>query len=204
MARLLGRFVHESPEWREARRWRVGGSEIGVVCGFSPHQTADRLLVDKLSGAFTEATDAQLRGQCLEPGIEAWTAAKYGLAIDHDLDGTYVSDARNWQLYNPDGITPDGWLLEFKTTNDRSEVAGWGRAGTDQVPLHHAAQVQWGLGVLGLDRAALVVLYGAHNGRVGLGFAKYTIRFDPAVFAALTDTGLRFIDRLNEAKGLDQ
>ena len=200
MARLLGRYVPNSTEWHELRRWRIGGSEIGAVCGLSPWQTPDQLMAAKLTKARQPVSNAMLRGTLLEPGVAAWAEAKYGLTIDHDLDGTYVHDDHDYALYNPDGITGDGLLLECKTTSNRCAEQGWGRAGTDQVPLTYAAQVQWGLGVLGLDRAVLVVLAGAHEGRPNLAFARYIIRRDPDLFAALLDQAAAFITRLDSAR----
>ena len=113
---------------------------------------------------------------------------------------TYVHDEHPWALFNPDGIAVDGVLVEAKTTADRANDRGWGRAGNGSVPAHYEAQVQWGLGILGLDRCLLAVLHGATNGRPDLNVARYRITADPAAFAFLLRRGQAFLEDLNQAK----
>ena len=202
MARLLGRFAPDSPEWHEARRWRVGGSEVGQVMGWSPFGTRDDLLAAKLAGTDPDRqpTAAQRRGTILEPAILAWGADVYGYTYDPERVGTWLHDTFDWALFNPDGVTTDGVLIEAKTTSDRSTERGWGRAGTDAIPLHYRAQVTYGMGLLGLDVAHLIVCHGATNGRADLGFARYVVGFDRALFTRLLAAALNFHHDLATAR----
>ena len=203
MSKPLGTFAPDSPAWHDARRWRIGGSEIAQVCGQSPWGTADDLLAAKLAGpdATRRPSKAQERGTALEPAVLAWVCAREGLDLDPVASAaTYVHPDLDWALYNPDGIDRGGALIEIKTTADRCAERGWGKARTDQIPAHYAAQVQWGMGVLGLDRCVLGVLHGATNGRPDLDLAVYRIGFDADLFRLLTGFGRRFIDRLNLAR----
>ena len=71
---ILGTWTPNTPEWREARRWRVGGSEIGPICGWSHYSnvTRETIMAEKLNGSHVEETPAMLRGNLLEPGIVRW------------------------------------------------------------------------------------------------------------------------------------
>lgn len=202
MARILGTYGPHSVEWHAARRWRLGGSEIAQACGWSPHGTRDQLIARKLAGTITDPTAAQERGTYLEPSVLAWAAHRLGVDLDRQAsDTTYLHDQHDWASYNPDGITTSGdLLLEIKTTADRSTDRGWGRAGTAQIPLHYACQLEWGLGILGLDRAVLAVLHGATNGRPDLGLAVYRYTARPDRFAALIQRGSAFITDLTDAR----
>lgn len=197
--RLLGRWADQSPEWYAARRWRIGGSEIGQVMGWSPFGTADDLLASKLNPTERPPTKAQLRGTLLEPAVLAWGTAAKGYAYDEAHAGTWRHGLFDWALYNPDAVTTDGLLIECKSTADRSTDTGWGRAGTSQVPLGYAAQAQWGMAVLDLPETRLLVIHGATNGRPDLAFAEYRIKADKAMQTRLLAAGLRFHQQLMAA-----
>lgn len=199
MARILGSAPPSSAAWHAMREGRIGGSTIAVVCGWSPFQTRDQLLADMAAGGSHEIHSKAIdRGNALEAAIADWLAADKGLTYDTEASSaTYQHDTLDWAIYNPDRLTIDGLLVEVKTCHDRNTDAGWGRAGTDRVPLHYAAQVQWGLGILGLERAILTVLHGATNGRPDLQRADYQLRHDPDAYQFMLGKAGRFIDELN-------
>lgn len=200
----IGCWEPDSPEWLQARRNRVGGSEIGVICGWSPYPdaTRQRLLHRKLGLLEEKPTSRAMdRGKRLEAPVIGWLADRHKLAVDMQASSsTYTSPQCDRWLYNPDaiGVTASDTLvlLEAKTTSDRSADHGWGKAGTDKVPLHYAAQCQWGMGVLGIDVCYLGVLNGCLNGRPNLDFATYTLRFDPGVFAYMCGEADDFLAEL--------
>ena len=203
-ARLLGHWPDGSPEWHEARRWRIGGSDIGQIMGWSPFGTRDDMLTAKLSGPDPDRvpTKAQMRGTLLEPAILAWGEQVHGYRYDETRRGTWLHGVFNWALFNPDAVTTDGLLIECKSTADRSTDRGWGRAGTDHVPLHYRAQVTYGMGILGLDAAHLIVLHGATNGRPDLAFCRYRVPFDRPLFNRLLAAGLAFHNDITAARNL--
>ena len=203
-ARILGTWVPNSPEWLQARIGRIGGSDVATICGWSPWTTRAQLLDDKLGTPTRRAMSAAMdRGNRLEAPIIGWLLDRHGLTLDPDASvATWVDAADDRLLYNPDGITTEGVLLEAKTTGDRSAERGWGRAGTDQVPQYYKAQVTWGMGLLGLDRCHLGVLHGATNGRPDLAFATYTITYDSTLFTFIKYHVLGFLTELNQAKEL--
>lgn len=187
-ATKIGSWSADDPEWHAARAGRIGGSDVGVLMGWSPYQTRWDLLQHKAGGEGPKVTKAMKRGNYLEPAIAAWLADEAGVTYDPEYVGTWVDNEIDWRLYNPDAVTTDGRLCEFKTTSVRDAEHGWGRAGTAQVPLTYAAQCQWGLGILGLKECILAVLSGAPR----FEFAKYRIKYDPAAFAYLTEQAERF------------
>ncbi len=199
----IGHLAEHSEEWHVARRYRVGGSDVGVIMGWSMWDTPESLAAKKLLGERSETTPRQQLGHDAEPMLAAWLARKLGYPIDTE-PGTWADDVG---VANPDAIvegdpslgeTPKV-IAEFKTVNDRATELGWGRAGTDQIPLTYAAQIQWYMGMTGASLCHLVALAGATNGRIGLHVAHYKIAADPAVFAHLYTAAAEWLHtHLNE------
>lgn len=200
MATAIGQWEPGSADWLSARRWRLGGSDIGAVVGWSPFDTRADLLFRKAYGGEVPASNAMVRGTLLEPAVMTYAASR-GFVADPDLAGTYVSDEHDWMLANPDGITADGVLVEAKAPRVRGD--GWGRGGTAQIPAHYLAQVTWYCGVLGLDRWVLAVI-ATKQSAIGPDFdmALYKGRFSPALFAGLTKHGQRFMDELADERSV--
>ena len=192
MARLLGTWPDNSPEWHEARRWRIGGSEVGAICGLSPYETRDGLLEHKLSGTVTPPTEAMKRGHWAEPYLRAMLADR-GI-IGRGEGGTWVADEADWALANPDDVSLDDELLEYKCHRTRD---GYGRGGTNQIPAHELAQVTWYCGILGLDRWVLAVHATKPD---GFDDAVYRGRFDPDLYRLLTRKAADFMADLNDAR----
>lgn len=183
-AHKLGEWSADDPAWHNARAGRIGGSDVGVILGWSPFVTRDELLRRK-AGLLPpqRLSKAMARGNYLEPAVAAWLADEAKVTYDDTYRGTWVDDRDDWMLYNPDAVTTDGRLCEFKTTATRSAEHGWGRAGTADVPLTYAAQVQWGMGILGMTDCLFAVLSGAPK----FEFARYRVRFDRAIFTYLRE-----------------
>lgn len=191
-ARKIGEWTPADEEWHEARRFRVGGSEIGALMGWSPFQTRADLKAEKLGQVTRRKSKAMARGNYLEPSIAAWLADELGVTYDESYRGTWVDDEHDYLAYNPDAVTTDGALCEFKSTAVRDEEHGWGRAGGSKVPLMYSAQVVYGMGILGLKECHLAVISGAPR----FEFAKYHIKFDPITFAYLRGQARQFIEQL--------
>lgn len=201
-ATLAGSWPDHSPEWNAARAGRVGGSDIGAVIGVSPWQSRTDLLHRKAGLLEPQKhTAAMSRGHALEPVIIDHLLAKLDDTLDDAMSGTWVEDRF---VYNPDGVTTHGVLLEAKTTSDRCREKGWGRAGTDHVPDTYLAQVTWGCGLLGIEEWHLCVLHGATNGRPDLGFAHYKGRLDIDLYAALRAEATRFITDLDQLVSIQE
>lgn len=162
----LGSWPDGSPAWLEARRSRIGGSDIAAIMGLSPWCSPWQLWHRKRGSIDDKpSSDLMEAGHYVEPAAASWYA-------DHHLPegtwlrntGTWTHRDRDWQLANPDRLIVDNphserhpvGVLEIKyTPNNASQ---WGRDGTDNPPPHYWAQVQWYMDVFGVEWADVAVL----------------------------------------------
>lgn len=200
-ARLLGTWADRSPEWLAARQHTVGGSEVGVIMGFSPFSTREQLMQQKLGVAEPlPMTDAMERGIYLEDGVRRWLLDKHGWELDPvRSNGMWVDSDNEHYSYNADGMTMTDQLLEIKVPRERSAEHGWGRAGakSDQVPLTYAAQAIWGLGLWGVEYC--------HFGTLSAnpwGFAQYRVKFDQKKYDKLRFAADEFLSELEELRAI--
>lgn len=205
-ARDLGCFVPDSPEWYAERQYRVGGSDIGAICGWSPYADREAIMRHKLEFQTPpeKLSKGKDRGNRLEAAVLSWMQDKVG-AGELETGHTYVDADRDWMLFNPDALTvvkEKRVIFEAKTTAEESVENMWGRAGTDKFPLGYQAQCTWGMGILGYEMAYLGVLHGTKNGRPDLGFSLYKIKFNQDLFDKLVLKGQEFIDEMYERKDL--
>lgn len=196
-ARLLGNWPDRSPEWLAARKGRIGGSDLGALLGWSQYKTPADLAAEKLGKLPLDAAPpsvAQERGIYCEDAIRRWVGDRCQFTWDPAMVGTWVDADDDRLLVNPDGVSTDGYLLEAKTCAVRDAEHGWGRAGTDRIPLSYSAQTVWGMGILGLEHAVVGVLSGAPT----FGFSLYRVDFDQETFDYLRARAVAFLDSLNE------
>ncbi|MGW6499389.1 YqaJ viral recombinase family protein [Nonomuraea angiospora] len=189
-ARRLGRFRPDSRRGRKERRGRLGGSSIAAVIGKSPWASPySEWALQKGLVKPEPSNEQQRRGHYLEPGILAWFADQHP-EFRVRRGGTYVNLDRGYQLGSPDGLCfQDGVLVEgveIKTDAD-AYGSGWGRPGTDEVPIYYRVQVVWYMDVFGVKRWRFVLL----DGR--LSFSEYVIEYDPAEAAILRDAAEDFL-----------
>lgn len=201
-ARLIGWWEPGSPQWHEARRTRVGGSEVAPILGLSPWDSYFSLWHRK-RGAIgdIEETEDMRWGKRLEaPVCDEFADRHPELVIERA--GTYVHPQRDWQLANPDRLglhTESGEIVVVEAKVARFDDE-WGEEGTDQIPLHYRAQVRWYLDTFGIERAYVPVLIG------GSEFREYEVKHDPseaegirvaveAFLATIHDNVLPDIDR---------
>lgn len=143
----------------EAKRVTVGSSDVPAILGLSPWRQpveAWAQLVGLLPRYTVDANAEQRRGHIIEPALVAHYAREHGVTL---VPGPPISEpavvaSDGWRSCRPDATTPDGRLVVEAKTTRRWE--GWGPSGTDQVPVHYAAQVAWQLSVLDAERGAVV------------------------------------------------
>lgn len=203
--KILGIYQTGSPEWHAARRWRIGGSDIGAVMGWSPWKTRNDLLHAKREDIAQKRrpSPAETAGTLLEPSILEWGTTTYGYAYDEDASAaTWVNNHHDWILYNPDSITTDGIIVECKTTSNCCPQNGWGTPETNQIPQNYMAQVQWGMLTTGLQQAHLILLHGAINNKPCLGFRRYIIPACNQTQQQLFASGKEFHTQLTQKQPL--
>lgn len=161
-ADLVGRYEANSPDWHEARRNKIGGSQVGTIAGLnkweSPY-TAWAKFTGKISDEIPD-NSAMEWGRRLEAVvIDKFRDEHPEFFVISDA-GTWVNKNRPYQIANPDALLEgDGSLkvLEIKTARYPDD---WGPSGSgpDGVPPYYLTQVQWYMSCLDLDMAYVAVL----------------------------------------------
>lgn len=192
-AQLLGSFAPGTPEWAAVRSGLVvTATEAAAIVGLSPWRSPLSLWHEKAGTVSAETvvpTAAMRWGTRLEPVIADAFAEGHPELLVHET-GTWANLARDWQRATPDRIitSPDGRppaLLEIKTSRYGD---GWGKTGTDHVPVTYRCQVVWQLDTLGLDVAHVAVLV------AGQDYREYTIRRDEDEAVFLREAAAAFLD----------
>ena len=192
VAELVGHFEPGSQEWHAARAEGLGGSEIAAVLGLSPFESRFSLWHRKagLAGP-VEETEQMRAGKYFEPGIAQWFADEHPeLQVRHM--GTWRNRERPWQIANPDRSAKgaDGYeVVEIKNVHD---LDGWGKPGTDEVPVYYRAQVLWYLDVLGLSRARIAIAI------AGCKFAEYVVPYSANEAGIMRREAVEFLRTVRE------
>lgn len=198
-ATLLGTWEPGSEPWHEARRNRLGGSEIAAVLGLSPFESRFSLWHRKRGAVGqVEETNEMRWGKLLEPLIKGEFEQRFPDWYVVDT-GTWVHDERPWQLGNPDALLyrdftgdPPAAILETKLSMFGD---GWGEDRTDEVPPHVRTQCIWYGDTLGIDVVHVCVLIA-----VGLEPRTYTLTWEPDEAELLRTAGEQFLDEV--ARGI--
>jgi putative phage-type endonuclease len=160
----------------------IGGTDISAIIGVNPWRSPVDVWAEK-TGRGVPAPDnpAMRAGRLLEPVIAQMYSEDTGLTVTRGLPEIRKEGVLIGHL---DGlVAAAGRVWEAKTARTGD---GWGAPGTDDVPLHYAAQVQWYCGLSELPAADVAVLIG------GSDFRIYHLRADAALFAEMRDAALRF------------
>ena len=179
----------ERKEWLEARSKTIGGSDISVIAGVNKYKTRVGLYNEKVLGITDEfeGNNATYWGKKLE-GIVVDEIIKANGLDENFIQ--YYDDVASDIIYNekyplahysPDAIFDDNetpMIIEAKTTSVFN-AKEWGDIDTEDIPAPYWYQVQWGMGILDIDKALVGVLIG------GQTFKCYTIKRDKAVFKEL-------------------
>jgi putative phage-type endonuclease len=171
-ALLRGRFADGSPEWHEARRSVIGGSEVGSIMGVNSFESRYVLWYRKAGylGQAEEIANPLFEwGHRLEP-VVAEKFADMHPEFDVQVSGSWVHQDRPWHGANPDRLLAvryqyDDWdgkpafetldveaVLEIKTS-----MSGYGWE-NDMCPVKYVLQLRWYMECFGLDYGYLVVL----------------------------------------------
>jgi predicted phage-related endonuclease len=101
-----------------------------------------------------------------------------GQFVFKDVDGLPIGGTPDY-LSSNDVPT----VIEIKTAG---RSAGWGDAGTDQIPAQYLTQVMHYMGLLGMPLAHVAALIGGNDFRV------YNVAFDRELFSSMLDTARKF------------
>lgn len=184
---VLGWFEPGTPDWHAARAAGIGGSEIAAVMGISPYESRFSLWHRKQGLiAPVEESEEMFWGKVHEPGIAARFASLHPWLVKPEP--TYARHERPWQIANPDRqvyrTDRPNELLEIKTARDDH---GWGRTGTDDIPVHYRAQCLWYLDVTGARVCHVAVLI------AGSEYREYVVDYDETDALAMREAGAEFM-----------
>lgn len=174
-------------DWLAARAGGIGGSDLHAILGDSPFSTAWALWARREGLIDADERDEERRdwGHVLEDAvarrwarIEACTVRRVGMVADPVHPWRRASIDR---VVLAPGSRRAVAVLECKTTSERS-----GFQDEDDLLARYEAQLQWYLGITGLEHAHLAVLIGGQELR------QWTVAADPDRYAALCDAADRF------------
>lgn len=162
-------------EWLEARRKGMGGSDISAVLGWSIYRTPWDVWCEKTKVKTweDENSEAAQLGVMLEPYLREQAGTIVGAPAAETEYRTYChSSDFSERMCSPDGVFPDGRLLECKTAGLAS---GWGTPrGWEggKLPLGYEFQCRWSMHVMDAPAVEVVALV------AGMGLQHRTVTRD--------------------------
>ena len=171
----------------------LGGSDVAAIFGVSPWRTPLDLYLDKIAPRAEQLEiDAEkkkffARRKRQEPVVAEMLADEYGIVVTRlsmddnpnryfDTEHPFLAAEIDFEFqmsqavraHFPDrgdfAVIPDGTLLngEIKAIHP-FKASEWGEEGTEEVPIHYAAQVMHGLGITRRPAALVAALFGLDN-----------------------------------------
>lgn len=179
----------ERERWLELRRQGIGSSDAAACLGVSPWATPHLLYVNKVVGIEQPDTPEMEWGRRQEAIIAEKAAEVIGASLVRP-NGIYQHAERDWQQATLDfRVAGEGPVVPVEIKKAEM-AAGWGRAMTDEVPLHYKAQTVHQAVVTGAGHAWLAVLIG------GSDFRIYKIPVEPEFAATLTEAEAEMWQRI--------
>lgn len=162
----------------------IGGSDISAILGVSPWRNLVDLWSDKIKPRSENGHNAaaKRRGHRLEPYIIDMIREEHGLEIVHRNERYTDSDVPFFAAEIDAETASEN--IEIKTVHP-FKAKEWGDVGTDSLPLHYIAQVQWGLGIRHRDVCRVFAL-------IGDELKPYTVERDDELIRAMRDQALDF------------
>ena len=174
-------------EWLEERKKGLGSSDAGTIMGASPFSSPLKIWRQKLGlEPPTPESEAMRNGHILEPAVAEFFAQVTKSTIDKTSEGDWlaVDDDRPFlrvspdRLFWPEGVpqTPENqYILEIKSTSKLVDP--------NNLPLYWFCQVQYQMGVMGKDLAAVAWI----TSQPHLTMDYTWVKFNPPFFKTLTD-----------------
>lgn len=144
--------TEDRASWLAARSRGIGGSDVSAILGLSRWKSPRDVWLEK-TGRVQEKTRTwpMLRGIALEPFLIEWFEDHERVKVHRPVPTQRNRDTP-WMLVNLDGAGADESIIEVKTAN------WWMREEWEdgQVADHAELQAQWGMAVVGYDRAWVI------------------------------------------------
>lgn len=185
--------------WLAARREGIGGSEVGALIGVNEHETPISVWNKKKRvEPDVELTGAAIEwGHRLEEVVAQKTAEEIGM-VSRFAGGLWAAPDKPHIRVTPDRFAckPRSWkaeaLIECKTAGDdehwESGVIYADGTGTGSAPLSYQCQLQWQMGILGLEVGYL----GCFHVSAQRQFFTVEVRFNRDWFAEMVAAADQF------------
>lgn len=189
-AKLLGVFESGSDDWHEARKFSLGGSDIGTCMGLNQWESPYALWAKKTGKIENPPlTNWAVRfGQAFEqPILELW--AEEHPEYEVFTTGTYQDCDHDWLHANPDALakhrkTGEWIVVEVKTA----------RTSFESLPPSYEAQVRHYMMILKMPRAVVVAV-------AGMTWQEFWVERDEFAEAVQLDQAKKFIAHIaNDTK----
>lgn len=183
----LGNFESDSPEWHEARKHSIGGSEIGTIMGLNPWESAYTLWAKKLElipNSFQENWAIRLGKAFEEPILKLFGQQHPELEIYRA--GSFVSKEFEFMHANPDAMARNKETGEWIVIEVKTARYNW-----DSLPAHYACQVQHYMHVMGVNKAIVVAV-------AGMDWFEYEVEADEFVQLTQADYATMFHKSLTD------
>lgn len=176
-------------EWLAERKNGIGSSEIATIMGVNPWQTPYQLWLNKRGeGDEVKDTAAMRAGRYLEDAVARYFEDDTACKVDKETAGDWcaINEDKPWEMCSPDRLYTsalDGktGVLECKTCRKPFDV--------ESLPKNYYCQLQWQLGIMGVERGALAWLAS------GMDFGCAFIDFDASFFCVMSDKAAQWWDR---------
>lgn len=183
-----------SPEWLEARRQGIGGSDIGVILGLSPWSTPHDLWMAKVHGDSFEGNEAMEWGKRLEPVIvDKWSEGHPEYTVSPP-PGLAVDSRHPVALASADGLLSTGLAWDARTEPIGVLEVKTGSAPWKSPPPNYLAQLQWYLGVYGVETGFFALL------AEGRHFQSFAVEADPGWYQMAVSRAEEWWERYVQAK----
>jgi putative phage-type endonuclease len=156
MAKFLGQFESNTPEWHDLRKGKVGGSQVGAILGVNPWESAVTCwykVTGQISSDIPVSSSMRIGTLIEEALFNIWCAENPEFESVYQ-PGTFAHDDFPQFISNPDAFITDEagnkGVVDFKYS-----ASFW-----DEVPEHYLWQVRWYMWVNDLDFAYVAGLIG--------------------------------------------
>lgn len=175
-----------APDTYDRRRY-IGGSTIAGILGLQPPNWRTAVQIwERMTSEDVDAPEPPreqrrvlARGQIVEPLVARMLEVLHGItgatrgnryvdpdvpyfAAEIDLELPLGAVSHLFPELLPDAQDTELVNVEIKTVHPFA-AHEWGEEGTEDVPIHYAAQVQWGMGVTRRRFALCAALFGADD-----------------------------------------
>lgn len=175
----------------------LGGSDISAILGLSPFATPLDVYLRKIGEVADEipADKARIfkRGKRLEPIAIDMLIEEHGINVVKrgseeapnryvDPDYPFMAAEIDFEWADDGSVVHNG---EIKSVHSLTAWK-WGDVDTEDIPIHYAGQVQWGLGITRRSKCIVGALVGADN------LLKYDIAADPPTIEKMRAKAIDF------------